>query len=111
MDGVVSMFTKFQDTKLGQYKVDGQVYQTEVKASTDTLIAFKDDIGLRICRDIICAPIAVWCALYGWDTIWALHNRDIMWHVADFPKEVAYLPGMVLTFLFGNLGLNMWKRR
>lgn len=110
MDGVASMFGKFKDTELGKYKIDGEVRTTEVQASTQQLIAFKDDIGIRISRDLVVFPVSVWVALYSWDTIMALRFPEIMWHLADFPKEVAYLPGAVLTFLLGNIAMSKWKR-
>lgn len=104
VQGIVSIFTKMQDTKL-------QTLQTETQASVQIIEATKDDIGLRIMRDAICLPVAVWTALIGWDTIVSARYPFLMFHVNPFPETVEYLPYTVLVFLFGNIGLNMWRRR
>jgi hypothetical protein len=95
-----------QDSKL-------QTLQTETQASVQIIEATKDDIGLRLMRDIICFPIAVWCFLVSWDTIVAESSwNSWMFHVAGFDKtSVPYLPYAVLTFLLGNIGINMWSRK
>jgi hypothetical protein len=111
IDGVVSIFSKWQDTKLGMYKVDGTVDVEAIKASTNIIEATKDDIGIRLARDIIIFPTSIWAGLYAYDTLIAEHWPKYMWHVADFPEQVAYLPYAVITFLLGNIGLNIWRRR
>ena len=104
VDGIVSIFTKMQDSKL-------QTLQTETQASVQIIEATKDDIGLRIMRDAVCLPVVVWTALIGWDTIIALRYPQWMFHVSNFPETVEYIPYAVLVFLFGNIGLNMWRRK
>ena len=72
-------------------------------------------------RDAACLPVVVWMSLIGWDTIisgrdkagalfhpWA---KDWIWHTPDYPTAVGYIPYVVIAFLFGNIGFNIWKRR
>lgn len=110
LDGVTSMFSKFKDTELGKYQANADVRKTEVQASAQVLIAFKDDIGIRMLRDIAITPWVIWGALIGWDTIVALRYPGLKFNVSDVPEGVTYLPGLALTFLLGNIGLNKWKR-
>ena len=55
-------------------------------------------------------PVA-WSALIGWDTIVAYRFPDMMFHVADYPANVQYIPYGAFAFLFGVLGMNIWKRK
>lgn len=105
------MFSKWQDTSLGKYKVDGDVTIASVQASTQTLIAFKDDIGVRFCRDLIMAPGSVWCGLYMWDKIVDNRYPWLVWNVAKLDGPLEALPLALLTFFFGLAAMNIWKRR
>lgn len=111
IDGIVSIFTKLEDTKTVQLQTEAATVQAETQASVQIIQATQDDIGLRIMRDAICLPVAVWTCLIGWDTIIALRYPNWMFHVSNFPVTVEYIPYAVLVFLFGNIGLNMWKRK
>lgn len=113
IQGIVSIFAKSKDTELGKLQVDADVHKSDTAAAVRTLEVFKDDIGVRLTRDIICFPVAVWCALVTWDTIVAESSyHDWMWHTASFEKtSVPYLPYAVLTFILGNIGLNVWKSK
>ncbi len=113
IQGIVAIFAKSKDTELGKLQVDADVRKSDTLAAIRTLEVFKDDIGIRISRDIICFPISVWCLLVTWDTIVAESAyNDLMFHVAGFDKtSVPYLPYAVLTFLLGNIGINAWKSR
>lgn len=103
-----SIYGKFKDTQVDLRKQE----VTEAQISANIIESTKDDIGLRLSRDIICFPISIWCALVSWDTIVALRYPDLMFHVAGFDKtSVPYLPYAVLTFLLGNIGINMWNRK
>lgn len=98
IDGVVSVFNKFQDKQINETNADVQVIQ----ARTQLLAALKDDIGLRLSRDLIMFPVAVWCAIATYDTIIAKHYPQYMFIVEKFPSgPLEYLPLMVLTFIFG----------
>jgi hypothetical protein len=113
IQGIIAIFTKSQDTSVAKAKIEADVHQSDTAASVQTLEVFKDDIGLRIARDVICFPIAVWCLLVTWDTIIAESNYSyLMFHVAGFDKtSVPYLPYAVLTFLLGNIGINAWRTK
>lgn len=111
IDGVVHIFSKYQDTVLGKYKVDGTVDIEAMKASANIIQATKDDIGLRILRDAVCLPVVVWTMIIGWDTIVVRHNPELVYVVEKYPASVEYLPYAVIMFLLGNIGINAWKRR
>lgn len=113
INGITSIYSKSQDTKVIQIKEDSANRQLEVKTSYSILELFRDDIGLKIARDIIVWPVAIWTALVSWDTIVAESIlSDWMWHVASFDKtSVPYLPYAVLVFLLGNIGINTWNKR
>lgn len=70
-----------------------------------------DDISLRIIRDIALVPPVIWSAIIGWDTIIALRYPHLMFHVVDYPVNVQYIPYGAFAFLFGVLGMNIWKRK
>jgi hypothetical protein len=104
---VTGIYSKFQDTKLG---IKVQEVE-EAKVSAQIIHDTNDDICLRLLRDAAVLPVVVWTMLIGWDTIISSHRDDWMWHVNPYPDTVAYLPYVVLVFLFGNIGLNMWNRK
>lgn len=112
VQGVVSIFTKKMDTELEKTRITRTSDAEEAKVSAEIIKATQDDIGLRLMRDLICFPIVVWSALVSWDTIVALSYPELMFHVAGFDKtSVPYLPYAVITFLLGNIGINMWSRK
>lgn len=113
INGIVSIVSKKEDTKTIQIQEDSVNRQLETKTSADILSIFRDDIGLRIARDIIVWPVAIWTMLVSWDTIIAESAyRDWMFHVASFDKtSVPYLPYAVLVFLLGNIGINSWNKK
>ena len=111
IQGVSSIFSSFTSMEAVKMQTAAQTTIAETNASVQILQTFHDDIALRIMRDAICLPIAVWALLMGWDTIVAKHWPWLMWHTAGFPASVEYIPYMVLVFLFGNIGLNMWKNK
>ncbi len=112
IQGIVSIFTKVEDTKLGKYKVDGTVDVTAMQTSAQIIHDTNDDIGLRIMRDGALIFPVLWSALIGWDTIVAKTSWKIyMWHVSDYPVEVRYIPYAAFAFLFGCIGMNIWKRK
>lgn len=111
IDGIVSIFSKYKDVELEKYKVDGQVDVETLKASTAIIESTKDDVGVRLARDIVIFPVAIWSAIIGWDTIVAIRWPELKFMVEKYPDSVAYLPGAVLAFLLGNIGLNIWRRK
>lgn len=111
IDGLVSMFNKYKDVEAIKYKTDGEVSIEGVKASAQIIEATKDDIGIRILRDAALVFPVTWSALIGWDTIVAIKWPWLMFHVPPYPAGVEYIPYAALVFLFGNIGINAWKRR
>lgn len=111
IDGLVSMFNKYKDVEAIKYQTDGNVSIEGVKASAQIIEATKDDIGIRILRDAALVFPVTWSALIGWDTIVAYKWPWLKFHVPPYPEGVAYIPYAALVFLFGNIGINAWKRR
>lgn len=111
IDGIVSMFNKYKDVEAIKYKTDGEVDIEGVKASAQIIEATKDDIGVRFMRDAALVFPVGWSALIGWDTIVAIRWPNLMFHVAPYPPNLEYIPYAALIFLFGNIGINAWKRK
>lgn len=112
IDGIVSIFNKKADTTVANRQIDADVRKAEITSSTQTLIAFKDDINIRISRDIIIFPVCVWTGLIVWDKIVAIPFPYLVWGVLPLTEAtgLAFLPYAVMTFLFGVVAVNTWKR-
>ena len=113
ISSLVGNFTNLAGVKL---QTAAQTTIAETNASVQIIQATNDDILLRILRDAAILPVVVWSSLIGWDTIIGdpkqnIISHDYMWHVASYPDSVQYLPYVVLVFLFGNIGLNMFNRK
>lgn len=111
IDGIVSIFIKQKDTELGKYQEDTKVDVATIKAYSNIIESTKDDVGVRLARDIIILPVAIWTALISWDTIVIREYPNLVFIVEKYPDSVSYLPGAVLAFLLGNIGLNIWRRK
>ena len=110
IDGIVSIFTKYQDTELGKYTVDGKVDVEAMEASSQIITTTNTDIGVRLTRDLIMFPVAVWTAIISWDNIVVYAFPSVFLKVAPYPPSLAYLPYAVITFLFGATAMILWKR-
>lgn len=112
ISGLVAAWSKKQDTDLARLKVVTDADVENAKTSASIIEATKDDIGLRIARDIVIWPVAIWTALLTYDTIIAESTwKDYMFHVASFDNTTApYLPYAVLMFLLGNIGINAFNK-
>lgn len=113
IQGLVSIWSKSKDTQVAILKTNRDSDVAEAQVSAQIIQTTQDDIGLRLMRDLVCFPIVVWVALVSWDTIVADSVlKGYMWHTASFDKTSAdYLPYAVITFLLGNIGINMWNRK
>lgn len=111
VQGIAGIFTKKEDTALAKYQTDASVRKDDNATALGTLQTFKDDVGIKIMRDMVCFPVVVWSMIIGWDTIVALRFPDLMFHIDKYPESVAYLPYAVLVFLLGNIGINAWKTK
>lgn len=108
IQGIVSIYTSFKDKQVAFRTADVE----ESKVSAQIIQTNSANLGLRILTDMICLPVAVWSMLIGWDTIVAENSWKVyMWHVANYPPSVGYLPYAVLMFLLGNIGINAWNRK
>lgn len=111
VQGITSIATGLFGVKTAEMTRDVE----EAKVAADIIHTTNDDIALRFMRDLLCFPTVVWACLIGWDTILADPRQLIiphswMFHVANYPSTVGYLPYAVVAFLLGNIGINTWKR-
>lgn len=111
IEGLTSMFNKFQDKEIVKIQTQGTTDVEAMKASANIIDVTKDDIGVRLSRDVLIFPWACWGGAYGWDTLVALHWPWLKIGIADPPQAIAYLPYAVVVFLLGNIGINAWRRR
>lgn len=102
-----TMYSKFKDTEVAKRTADTADAQIGAQIIRDT----NDDISLRIIRDIALVPPVTWAAIVGYDTIVAMRFPDWKFNVANYPDAVQYIPYGAFAFLFGVLGMNIWKRR
>lgn len=109
-DGIVSMFAKWQDTTLGLAKTKADVDKTEIQASTQTLSDFRDDIGVRLARDLVMFPVSLWVALIVYAKTIELEHPTWVWSVSPLPDSLSFLPYAVLTFLFGVTAMKMYRK-
>ena|SRR5882762_9696795 len=110
---IATMFGKFFDSKVAITQATLSTEVEEAKVSAQVIHDTQDDIALRFMRDLAVFPVVVWSCLIGWDTIWAYYPPMKPWifPIPAYPASVGYLPYVVLVFLFGNIGLNTWKRK
>lgn len=73
-------------------KTDLAVIQTRAQVA----IAFRDDPGVRIIRDIVMFPIGVWTGAY----FYMLAFPQWSWPVNTPPETMQYIPYAVIGFLF-----------
>lgn len=111
IQGIISIFTKKMDTDVEKLKTTRSADVEEAKVSAEIIKTTQDSIGVRMMRDLICFPVAVWSALIGWDTIVAVRFPEWKFGVANYPDTVGYIPYAVMVFLLGNIGINMFTRR
>jgi len=111
IEGLVNIFNKKMDTDTVKYNAKLDADTADAQTAARIIETTKDDIGIRLTRDIVCFPVSIWAALIAWDTIVAIRFPSLMFHVEKFPTSVEYLPYAVLTFLLGNIGINAWKRK
>lgn len=111
IQGISSIFTGFFSAQTQLAATAANVTIATTQTSSQIIAETNDDVLLRILRDLTILPVTVWSALIGWDTIVAIRYPEWMFHVPNYPLSVSYLPYMVLVFLFGNIGLNIWRNK
>lgn len=107
IQGLVDAFSKHEDvtlqrqidankTALGKQadisKTDLAIIQTRAQVA----IAFKDDIGSRLIRDLIMFPVGVHTILYYWGLTFPMYA----WGVKEPVESMQYIPYAVIAFLF-----------
>lgn len=118
---VGTIVSSFFNMKTQMAKIDATRDVSEEQISSNIILATIGDTFVRICRDVILAFGTTWFALGIWDTIIGARDKaghlyhpwaaDYMWHIAEFPPQLAYLPYAIIVFLLGAVGINMWNRR
>jgi hypothetical protein len=102
-----TIYGKFKDTEVAIRTADTE----DAKIASQIIRDTNDDICLRIIRDFALLPPVVWSSIIGWDTIVASRYPDLMFHVPNYPDAVQYIPYGAFAFLFGVLGMQIWKRK
>jgi len=111
IQGIVSIWKGYQNESIVKYKVDGSVDIEAMHTSADIISATRDDIGIRLARDLLLFPVIIWVDLIVWDKIVVIKYPGAVWGVALLPDAIAYLPYAAVTFLLGAVGLTIWSRR
>ena len=102
IDGIFSIFRGRQNVDIEKIKAGVADNQTAASVT----IAYKDDLGLKVIRDIVLIGPAAWTVLISWDTIMAIRFPDLMFHVAKYPPSLEFLPYAAMTFLLGYAWIN-----
>jgi hypothetical protein len=111
IQGIVGIFGKWQDTVLGKYTIDGKVDVEAMQASEAIIATTRDDIGIRLARDLLLFPVIIWTDLIVWDKIMVIEYPNLVFSVASLPDAIAYLPYAAATFLLGAVGMTLWSRK
>lgn len=106
IDGIVSIFNKKEDTTVSLSKIATGGDVSVIQSRAAVAIAFKDDIGVNIIRDLLMFPTAVWYALIVWDSTMKNLVPTWTWDVVDLPQSVQYIPYAAVAFLF----VTSWKK-
>lgn len=103
ISGILEYLNKKEDRELAKYQVDAQGQREAVQAANALTLGFIGDIGVKVARDIVMWPMAIWYALGTWDKIVGIHYPDWVWNVDAFPTHggLEYLPMAFLGFIFG----------
>lgn len=96
IDGIVSIWKGYQDVTVQKGAQDVQVIQARAAVA----IAFKDDIGVRLARDLIMFPAACWTLLIFWYCITHEIAPGWSWKILAVPGNLEYIPYAVIAFLF-----------
>lgn len=83
-------------TALGKQQDENKTDVAIIQSRAQVAIAFKDDPGVRLIRDLVMFPIAVWTSAY----FYTLTVPQYAWHVETPPTAMQYIPYAVIAFLF-----------
>lgn len=110
IEGIVAVIKGRQDTSVKMATLASGERVEQIKASNDLTKAFVDDVGVRICRDMIMFPGSIYCGTIIWDRFMDQRHPELVWGVLPLQGAIEYLPYALLTFFFGSAYL-MWKQR
>lgn len=83
-------------TALGKQQDENKTDVAVIQSRAQVAIAFKDDPGVRLIRDLVMFPIAVWSGAY----FYTLTVPQYSWHMELPPTTMQYIPYAVIAFLF-----------
>lgn len=106
IQGVTSIATGVFGVETAKVNAEVSITQSAAQIIHDT----NDDISLRLMRDLALLFPVIWGALIGWDTVVAYNWPWLKFHVSNYPTTVGYIPYAAYAFLFGNIGMNIWRR-
>lgn len=110
IDGILSIFTKHEDTVVEKYKVDGSVDTQIIQSSTQLTLAMANDIAFRLARDLVMFPGALWCGLFVEGKIMDRMYPEYVWTVSALDGPLEYLPYALFTYFFGVTAMHIWRR-
>lgn len=102
-----TIYGKFKDTEVAKRTAD----TADAQVGAQIVENNSQYLSIRIMTDAALLMPVAWSFLIGWDTIVAKRYPEWMFHVADYPPNVQYIPYGAFAFLFGVLGMNIWKRK
>lgn len=83
-------------TALGKQQDENKTDVAVIQSRAQVAIAFKDDPGVRLIRDLAMFPIVTWTGAYFY-TLTFPHGN---WVVDTPPETMQYIPYAVIAFLF-----------
>lgn len=83
-------------TALGKQQDENKTDVAVIQSRAQVAIAFKDDPGVRLIRDLVMFPIAVWSGAYFYTLTVPMYS----WHIDTPPTAMQYIPYAVIAFLF-----------
>jgi len=110
IDGLTTVYKSFTDTKVKIATIKSNEDIAVMQTSNDLTKAFVNDIGVRLCRDIIMFPGSVYCGTIIWDRFMDIRHPELVWGVLPLQGAMEYLPFALLTFFFGSAYL-YWNRK
>lgn len=106
IDGIVSIVKGQQDTTVEKYQEDTKRIGTEttadvsvIQARAQVAIAMKDDIGTRLCKDLVMFFGSLHTGFLFWDHIFAAHP-SFVFGVTEMGPTLQYIPYAIIAYLF-----------
>lgn len=109
IDGIVTVAKNRTDASVKKVEIEAGVTKVALESSNDLTKAFKDDVAVRVCRDIIMFPGSIYCGTIIWDRFMDIRYPDLVWGVKPLQGAMEFLPYALLTFFFGAAYL-YWNR-